>query len=113
MKYMINICYGDINKRKASFHAEDNKFIMNKYAEWSQKMGKKIHFAHKLKDGEGRRLDLHNSEITDGPFVETKETIGGFYIVEAESYTEACQMAKECPTLIYQGGYVEVRLVEM
>ena len=36
-----------------------------------------------------------------------------FYVIEAESYEEAAKLASECPTLLYQGGYVEVRRVEI
>jgi hypothetical protein len=112
-KYMINICYGDLEKRKKFKQPSDQEFLMKKYMEWSQKIGAKTVVAHKLRDGGGRRLDLVNGDIKDGPYVETKETIGGFYIVETPSYEEAVKMARECPTLLYQGGYVEVREVEM
>ena len=112
-KYMINICYGDLEKRKSSQHPTDNEFIMKKYGEWSQKMGQKIISAHKLFDGQGRRIDLKNGEVKDGPYIETKESIGGFYIVEAENYDEAVNLGSGCPTLLYQGGYIEVRLVEI
>jgi hypothetical protein len=108
-KYMINICYGD-NERGAN--PEDNDFIMKKYAEWSEKIREKTLFAHKLKDGEGRRLNLSKDEIVDGPYVESKESVGGFYIVEAGNYDEAVEYAKDCPTLLYQGGFVDIREVE-
>ncbi len=111
-KFMINICYGDLEKRKNSLHQHDDDFIMNKYQEWSEKLAPKTIAAHKLKDGEGRKVELTNGNVTNGPFAETKESIGGFYIVEAENYDEAVKLAEECPTLLYQGGYVEVREVE-
>jgi hypothetical protein len=110
---MINICYGDLEKRKQSTHPNDNGFIMEKYIEWSKKIRSQTVTAHKLRDGSGRKLDFVNGEVKDGPFTETKESIGGFYIVEAPSYAEAVNLARECPTLLYQGGYVEVREVEM
>lgn len=46
---------------------------------------------------------------TDGPFVETKEALGGFYIVEAESLDEALALAKQVP--MPYGG-IEVRPVQ-
>jgi hypothetical protein len=110
---MINICYGDLEKRKQSKHPGNSEFIMKKYGEWSQKIGQKTIVAHKLRDDGGRKLDLVNGAIKDGPYTETKESIGGFYIVEAANYDEAVKIASECPTLLYQGGYVEVREVEM
>ena len=111
-KYMINICYGDLDQRKKSKHPHNSEFVMRKYAEWSQKIGAKTIIAHKLRDGDGRRLDLVGEAVKDGPYTETKESIGGFYIVEAANYDDAVKMARECPTLLYQGGYVEVREVE-
>ena len=51
-----------------------------------------------------------NKVITDGPYVEGKEMIGGYLIVKANSLDEAVEMAKSCPNLIY-GGNVEVRSV--
>lgn len=111
-KFMLNICYGDAAKREQSSNPSDDKFLMEKYNEWSDKMGEKIVVAHKLKDKVGRRLDLNGKIIKDGPYIETKESLGGFYIIEAKDYEEACLAAKDCPTLLYQGGYVEVREVE-
>ena len=46
--------------------------------------------------------------ITDGPYAEVKEIIGGYIIVKAESEEEAVEMAKGCPVLD-TGGHVEVR----
>ena len=110
-KYMINIFAGDLETRSESKNSYE--FVMKKYGEWSEKIGSKTIVAHKLKDGEGRVLSLKNEVVKDGPFTESKETLGGFYLVEANGYDEAVEMAKDCPTLLYQGGYVEVREVEI
>lgn len=45
---------------------------------------------------------------TDGPFVESKEALGGFYLVEAANLDEAIELAAACPGAKY-GGAVEVR----
>jgi len=44
--------------------------------------------------------------VTDGPFVETKEALGGFYLIEAADLDAAVELAKKCPS-----GHVEVRPV--
>jgi len=44
--------------------------------------------------------------VTDGPFVETKEALGGFYIIEAADLDQALAFAKQCPA---PAGGVEVR----
>ena len=49
-----------------------------------------------------------NNVITDGPYVEVKEMIGGYILVKANSLDEALQLAEGCPILNI-GGNVEVR----
>jgi hypothetical protein len=58
---------------------------------------------------EGRILKPGNI-VTDGPYAEVKEILGGFINVKAESLDDAFNMAHGCPILSL-GGYVEVRPV--
>ena len=51
-----------------------------------------------------------NNVITNGPYVELKEAIGGYIMVNATSIDEAVELAKGCPILTI-GGNVEVRPV--
>ena len=46
--------------------------------------------------------------VTDGPFVESKEIVGGFSIAQAETLDDAAELAKGCPIFL-RGGSVEVR----
>jgi hypothetical protein len=46
--------------------------------------------------------------VTDGPFVEAKEVVGGFSIVQASNIDAAADLAKGCPVLLV-GGEVEIR----
>lgn len=46
--------------------------------------------------------------VTDGPFAESKELVGGYSMVEADSMEKACELAKTCP-MPAAGGSVEVR----
>jgi hypothetical protein len=46
--------------------------------------------------------------VADGPFAESKEAIGGYFLLEVSSLDEAVAIAKECPGLAY-GATVEVR----
>ena len=53
---------------------------------------------------------LAASGVTDGPFVEAKEIVGGFMIVAAESYDRALEVVRECPgILMMPGSSVEIR----
>ena len=54
------------------------------------------------------RLAGADTIVTDGPYVELKENLGGFYIVEARDLDDALEIAKRCPT----GGATEVRPIQ-
>ena len=55
------------------------------------------------------RVVHYNKVVTNGPFGEIKETIGGYIIVKADSVEEAVEFAKGSPVLQGQGNTVEVR----
>lgn len=56
------------------------------------------------------RLQNGNIVTTDGPFAETKEALGGFYLLEAKDLDEAIALAKDIPSLP-NGGSIELRPV--
>jgi hypothetical protein len=49
------------------------------------------------------------SGVTDGPFTESKEVVGGYMVVAAESYDVAAEIVRECPGVVRQGSSVEIR----
>ena len=53
----------------------------------------------------------HNNVVTNGPFGDIKETLGGFIIVRADSVEEAIEFAKGSPVLQGEGNTVEVRKI--
>ena len=53
----------------------------------------------------------NNNVVTNGPFGEIKETIGGYIMVKADSVEEAVEFAKGCPILQGEGNSVEVRKI--
>ena len=53
----------------------------------------------------------HNNIVTNGPFGEIKETIGGYIIIKAGCVDEAVEFAKGCPVLQGNGNTVEVRKI--
>lgn len=57
------------------------------------------------------RVVWPNNIVTDGPFGEIKETIGGYIIVKANSVEEAVEFAKGSPVLQGEGNSVEVRKI--
>lgn len=59
---------------------------------------------------EGRIVSGKNRVVSDGPFAEAKETIGGYFLLNVKTMDEAVAIAKDCPGLPY-GIRVEVRPV--
>jgi hypothetical protein len=87
---------------------EEMQTNMQKWMGWVDKLKAKGSY----KAGEallpsGKTLHKDNL-VTDGPFAESKEIIGGFFIVEAADINAAIEIAKGCPDLAI-GGSVEVR----
>ncbi len=80
--------------------------IINRYRAWSQKAGRSG--GEKLKDGEGKVMT--RAGVTDGPYAESKEVIGGFMIIEAPTYDEAIRLCRDHPHLDF--GSIEIRAVD-
>src|SRR6266581_4372721 len=71
---------------------------------------------NKFSGGNGLPFDdakvvRHKNVVTNGPFGEIKETIGGYVIVKADSVEEAVEFAKGCPVLQGDGNSMEVRKI--
>ncbi len=85
---------------------------MQLWQAWFAKLGEEGH----LKDwgaplqGAGKQV-TKGGVITDGPFAEGKEVVGGFSIIKAKDIDEAAKIAKSCPCF-ETGGQVEVRPVQ-
>lgn len=89
--------------------------IIQKYSDWAdslQKSGNLVSL-NKLREDPGKNIvgTGANRVVTDGPFSETKEIIGGYWIITAADYDEAVKLASGCPSLEF-GSRVEVREVE-
>jgi hypothetical protein len=77
------------------------------FGAWQEKFkGNIIDMGGKLQPG-GKVLKV--TGVTDGPFAETKEVVGGYMVVAAESAEEAVTIAAACPGLVRPGSSVEIR----
>ena len=65
---------------------------------------------HPTETGKTVRIKNGKTLVTDGPFAETKEALGGYYLVEADSIEAAESLAAKIPSARL-GGSVEVRQV--
>ena len=83
---------------------------LQQYFAWSDKLRSegRLVSAEELA-GDGKTVRARDGQmVIDGPYVETKDAIGGYYLIEAANEDEAAEIAKGCPTLNH-GGFVEVR----
>jgi hypothetical protein len=60
-------------------------------------------------DASRMRFKAGQRQVTDGPFTETKEVLGGFYLIDCDSKSEAIEWAKKIP--LGEGGTIEIRPV--
>jgi hypothetical protein len=60
----------------------------------------------------GRQVKGTGKMVSDGPFMEGKEMVGGYLLCKAGSYDEAVEIAKGCPVLESDTGVVEVREIQ-
>ncbi len=88
---------------------EEMQAALEKYMAWTKKpfmIG-----SRRLKGGPGRVIRPNKSgqaRVTDGPFGESKEVLGGYYAIEAADFDEAVKRTLDHPHLQY-GGTIEVR----
>lgn len=59
-------------------------------------------------DENGKQITGKESMVKDGPYIESKELMGGYYVIKAKDYDAAVEIAKKCPNH-HWGGTTEVR----
>jgi hypothetical protein len=86
---------------------------MQRWMEWMGDLSKKEKFigAQPL-DTSGKLIKGSKKVVSDGPFLEGKEMVGGYLMCKAVSYEEAVEMAKGCPILEFDDGTIEVREIQ-
>lgn len=98
-----------------SLSPEEMQKVIGRYMAWSDGMKEKgkLIGGQKLVDGEGRVIRATNGTITmiDGPFAETKELLGGYFILDVSGYDEVRELVADCPHLEF--GSIEVRQIHV
>ena len=113
MKYLCLI-YDDEKKRGAMSKRESDA-IMGEYIAFNEELRKSGHYlaAEPLQSVQAAAtVRVRNGKVTttDGPFAETKEQLGGFYLINAKDLNEAIQVAAKIPSA--RLGSVEVRPIK-
>lgn len=114
MMLMIPRVYqGSVGKNLAADFAPDAEAVakMTKYNEDLAKAGALISLDGLQPAAKGARVSFGGGkpQVTDGPFTEAKEVLGGYWMIQVKSKDEAVQWAKQCPAA--DGDVIEVRQV--
>ena len=110
MRYMLLIGSDDKNAPPRP-RAEMEALVQGhrRFTEELQAAGKMV-VGERLRpdvDGSRVRVKAGQRQVMDGPFAETKEALGGFYLIECATKDEAMEWAKKVP--LVEGAFVEVR----
>lgn len=110
MKYLCLIY--DEEKKLAEMSKAENDAFMGEYFAFTNDIKQSGHYVagealHPVQAATTVRIRNGKVSTTDGPFAETKEQLGGFYLVTAKDLNEAIQVASRIPSARY--GSIEVR----
>jgi len=108
MKEFLLLFRNDYKSMPAS-SPEQLQAIMKLWMDWIGSIAaqNKLSSAGNRLGGEGKVM-RSNNVVTDGPYTEIKELVGGYTIVKADSLEEATELSKGCP-ILQVGGNVEIR----
>ncbi len=86
---------------------------MQKWMEWMGTLSEKGQLigAQPLTT-DGKKVYGTKKVVTDGPFMEGKEMVGGYLMCKANDFDEAVEISKGCPILEFENGSVEVREIQ-
>ena len=112
-KFMLIAGGADVDKRSGNPRLAP--LMLERYMTWIQGLRDTGRYvgSFKLQDQTGRRLTIRGGQVIDGPFIESKDAIGGIFVIEANSLDDAAEVARACPNLDLQNGYMEIRVVEV
>lgn len=98
----------------ADITPEEMQQMVAQYGAWGKKLAEQGRYVggHKLTDEGGKQMRKQRGAlaVTDGPYSELKEIVGGLYIIEAPDYDSAVAIASDCPHL--DNGWIEVRQID-
>ncbi|MBS9461110.1 MAG: YciI family protein [Bacteroidota bacterium] len=89
---------------------EEKQAHMEVWGEWMGGLKEKGQLLDGLPLAEDGKVVHQKGElVTNGPFAEGAEMVGGYLIVSANTMDEAVEISKGCPIFDYEGSFVEVR----
>lgn len=111
MKEFLLVFRREENNNETPLSPEQLQAMMKPWQDWLGNMAaqNKLASPGNRLESDGRVIKS-NQVVMNGPYVETKETVGGYSIIKADNFEDATEMAKSCPILA-AGGSVEVRMI--
>jgi hypothetical protein len=91
---------------------EQSEKQMQKWVAWMKELGEQGHIKDRGQPLEptGKVVRGKQKVVTDGPYPESKDLVGGYTLIEAKDLAQAAELSKGCPIFEYD-GLVEVRPV--
>lgn len=93
----------------------DMQAVIAQYMAWTAKIKAegRLLAGEKLADEGGKRIRAAGGKpvVVDGPYAESKDVVGGFYIIEAKDYPDAVGVALTCPHVTF-GAHLDVRRID-
>ncbi len=110
MNEFLLLIHRDMTSKDASLSPEQMQAAIKPFQDWIGGIAAQNKLAQPPKrwDGGGRVVKQNNT-VTNGPYAEIKESIGGVIMIRANDYDDAVEIAKGCPVLQW-GAVVEVRM---
>lgn len=110
MNEFLLIFRRDFTTKEIQPSPEELQQHLKSWQEWFGNIAAQDKLARPLQRWDGIGKIVTNSKgVTNGPYAEIKESIGGLIIIKAKDYDEASEIAKGCPVL-QLGGNVEIRM---
>lgn len=108
MRYLLLICSDKNQPAPSPAQMEAMVQGHGRFAQELHAAGKMVHGERLRPDADGSRVRFKagQRQIMDGPFTETKEALGGFYLIECDTKQEALEWAKKIP--LGEGGFIDV-----
>ena len=108
MKNFILLLHENAEEVKG-YSPEKMQELVEGHMKWAQQLQEAGHMLGGAGLGtEGVRIVGKNALIKDGPYIESKELIGGYYIIAARDFEHATEIAQGCPCHKW-GGTTEIR----
>jgi hypothetical protein len=103
------------NSIPADISPAEMQSIIAEYSGWAGRMAAagRLKGGEKLTDDGGKHMRSEHGKVRviDGPYAEVKEVVGGYFLIEADSYAHAVELNRDNPHLKY-GAKIEIREVQ-